>query len=201
MVNKRKQGLTQARAKLTSHRMRSATVGTHVPRRSSRHMNGEAVGFSSPRKRKRAARGIGNYSARHIVAKLVCTPVASAVANSPRTSNVRRASAASSRSRSACSWRLPSPPPSAWRRSSGRSMRSSGSRIPMQRRRSLLPRPMRRRSTRWCRPTSMRRARRRDDWRLIGAGARRRGDPRRHRRLDSPPCWVPAEGRQEAPAA
>ena len=58
MVNKRKQGLTQARAKLTSHRMRSATVGTHVPRRSSRHMNGEAVGFSSPRKRKRAARGI-----------------------------------------------------------------------------------------------------------------------------------------------
>ena len=58
MVNKRKQGLTQARAKLTSHRRRSATVGTHVPRRSSRHMNGEAVGFSSPRKRKRAARGI-----------------------------------------------------------------------------------------------------------------------------------------------
>lgn len=58
MVNKRKQGFTQARSKLTSHRMRSATVGTHVPRRSSRHMNGESVGFSSPRKQKRAARGI-----------------------------------------------------------------------------------------------------------------------------------------------
>ena len=143
MVNKRKQGLTQARAKLTSHRMRSATVGTHVPRRSSRHMNGEAVGFSSP-----AQKGSARLAASW---KLFCpshrrararrnTPVASAVANSPRTSNVRRASAASSRSRSACSWRLPSPPPSAWRRSSGRSMRSSGSRIPMQRRRSLLPR-------------------------------------------------------------
>lgn len=58
MVNKRKQGFTQARSKLTSHRMKSATVGTHVPRRSSRHMNGESVGFSSPRKQKRAARGI-----------------------------------------------------------------------------------------------------------------------------------------------
>lgn len=57
MVNKRKQGFTQARSKLTSHRMKSATVGTHVPR-SSRHMNGESVGFSSPRKQKRAARGI-----------------------------------------------------------------------------------------------------------------------------------------------
>lgn len=58
MVNKRKQGFTQARSKLTSHRMKSATVGTHVPRRSARHMNGESVGFSSPRKQKRAARGI-----------------------------------------------------------------------------------------------------------------------------------------------
>ncbi len=57
MVNKRKQGFTQARSKLTSHRMKSATVGTHVPR-SSRHMNGESVGFSSPRKQKRAARGV-----------------------------------------------------------------------------------------------------------------------------------------------
>ena len=92
MVNKRKQGLTQARAKLTSHRMRSATVGTHVPRRSSRHMNGEAVGFSSPRKRKRAARGIvetilpvtssGESSSqyRRIVAIAVCLLVAVAVA-------------------------------------------------------------------------------------------------------------------------
>ena len=60
MVNKRKQGFSQARSKLTSHRMKSATVGTHVPRRSSRHMNGASVGFSSPRKQKRAARGIVN---------------------------------------------------------------------------------------------------------------------------------------------
>ena len=58
MVNKRKQGFTQTRSKLTSRRMRTATVGTHVPRRSSRHMNGESVGFSSPRKQKRAERGV-----------------------------------------------------------------------------------------------------------------------------------------------
>ncbi|WP_302392051.1 LCP family protein [Eggerthella sinensis] len=58
MVNKRKQGFTQTRSKLTSRRMRTATVGTHVPRRSSRYMNGESMGFSSPRKQKRASRGI-----------------------------------------------------------------------------------------------------------------------------------------------
>lgn len=58
MVNKRKQGFTQARSKLVSHRMKSATVGTHVPRGSLRHMNGDSMGFSSPRKQKRAARGI-----------------------------------------------------------------------------------------------------------------------------------------------
>lgn len=57
MVDKRKQGFTQARSKLTSYRLKSATVGTHVPRRSSR-MNADSVGFSSPRKQKRAARGI-----------------------------------------------------------------------------------------------------------------------------------------------
>ncbi len=56
MVSRRK-GITAAQSKITSHRMRSATLGTHVPRRSSRHMNGDSVGFSSPRKQKRAQRG------------------------------------------------------------------------------------------------------------------------------------------------
>ncbi|MEG0790138.1 MAG: LCP family protein [Gordonibacter sp.] len=57
----RKKGFTAAQSKLTSHRMRSATVGTHVQRRarsSSRHMNADTVGFSNPRKRQRAARGV-----------------------------------------------------------------------------------------------------------------------------------------------
>lgn len=59
MIHRRKKGFSATHSKLTSRRLRSATVGTHVPRRpgSSRHMNGEAVGFSSPSKQKRAARG------------------------------------------------------------------------------------------------------------------------------------------------
>ena len=57
---KRKKGITAVQSKLTSHRMRSAQLGTHVQRRpqSSRHMNADAVGFSSARKKKRAARGV-----------------------------------------------------------------------------------------------------------------------------------------------
>lgn len=57
----RKRGFTAAQSKLTSHRMRSATVGTHVQRRvrsSSRHMNADSVGFSNTRKKQRAARGV-----------------------------------------------------------------------------------------------------------------------------------------------
>lgn len=54
---KRRKGFSAAQSKITSHRMRSATLGTHVPRRSKGYMNGESVGFSSPRKQKRAARG------------------------------------------------------------------------------------------------------------------------------------------------
>lgn len=59
MIQRRKKGFSATHSKLTSRRLRSATVGTHVPRRvrSSRHMNGETVGFSSPSKQKRAARG------------------------------------------------------------------------------------------------------------------------------------------------
>ncbi|RDB63181.1 LytR family transcriptional regulator [Gordonibacter sp. 28C] len=57
----RKKGFTATQSKLTSHRMRSATLGTHVPRRirpASARMNADAVGFSSTRKKKRAARGV-----------------------------------------------------------------------------------------------------------------------------------------------
>lgn len=60
---KRNRGFTAAQSKLTSHRMRSAMVGTHVPqkrRSSSTRMNADAVGFSNTRKKKRAARGVVN---------------------------------------------------------------------------------------------------------------------------------------------
>ena len=58
---RRKKGFTAAQSKLTSHRMRSAMLGTHVPRRirpASARMNADAVGFSSTRKKKRAACGV-----------------------------------------------------------------------------------------------------------------------------------------------
>ncbi|HIW76973.1 MULTISPECIES: LCP family protein [Gordonibacter] len=57
----KKKGFTASQSKLTSRRMRSATIGTHVQRRahsSSRHMNADAVGFSNSRKKRRAARGV-----------------------------------------------------------------------------------------------------------------------------------------------
>lgn len=57
MVNRRKKGFSATQSKLTSRRLRSATVGTHVPRRARSDMNGASMGFSSPRKQKRAARG------------------------------------------------------------------------------------------------------------------------------------------------
>ncbi len=60
----RKKGFTATQSKLTSHRMRSATIGTHVPQRaraSRRGMNAEAVGFSNSRKKRRAARGIVDH--------------------------------------------------------------------------------------------------------------------------------------------
>lgn len=55
---KRRKGFSATQSKITSLRIRSATVGTHVPKRSSRHMNAESVGFSSARKNKRATRGM-----------------------------------------------------------------------------------------------------------------------------------------------
>ena len=56
MVRKRKD-ITQINSKLTSRRMRSATLGTHVPKARPAHMNADQVGFSSPRRQKRAQRG------------------------------------------------------------------------------------------------------------------------------------------------
>ena len=56
MVRKRKD-ITQINSKLTSRRMRSATLGSHVPRVRPAHMNADQVGFSSPRRQKRAQRG------------------------------------------------------------------------------------------------------------------------------------------------
>ncbi|WP_337368366.1 LCP family protein [Senegalimassilia faecalis] len=56
MVRKRKD-ITQINSKLTSRRMRSATLGTHVPTSRPAHMNADQVGFSSPRRQKRAQRG------------------------------------------------------------------------------------------------------------------------------------------------
>ncbi len=59
MAVHRKKGITASRSKMTSRRLRTATIGTHAPgrARASRHMNGEAVGFSSRRKQRRATRG------------------------------------------------------------------------------------------------------------------------------------------------
>lgn len=57
----KKKGFTTTQSRLTSRRMRSATLGTHIPRRghtSSRHMNADSVGFSNSRKNKRASRGV-----------------------------------------------------------------------------------------------------------------------------------------------
>lgn len=64
MAIRKKKGFTASQSKLTSRRMHSATIGTHVPRRaapSSRRMNAEGVGFASSRKKKRAARGMVNH--------------------------------------------------------------------------------------------------------------------------------------------
>lgn len=57
MVQRR--NITTARSKNTSRRMKSATVGTHIKvPHNTRHMNADQVGFSSPRKQKRARRGM-----------------------------------------------------------------------------------------------------------------------------------------------
>lgn len=60
MVQRRKDPLSSRNVKRTSDQVRSSMVGAHVPRAGKpggRHMNADAVGFSSPRKSKRAARG------------------------------------------------------------------------------------------------------------------------------------------------
>ena len=54
---RRRQGFTAAQSKTTSRRLRTATVGTHVPRRSRADTNAASVGFSNPRKQRRATRG------------------------------------------------------------------------------------------------------------------------------------------------
>ncbi len=54
---KRRKGFSATQSKITSRRLRTATLGTHVPRRSRGRMNADSVGFSSARKQKRAARG------------------------------------------------------------------------------------------------------------------------------------------------
>ncbi len=60
----RKKGFRAIRLKLMSYRMRSATYGTHVPRRARparQDMNAKDVGFSNSRKKRRAARGIVDH--------------------------------------------------------------------------------------------------------------------------------------------
>lgn len=60
MVQRRKDPLSSRNVKRTSNQVRSSMVGAHVPRAGKpggRHMNADAVGFSSARKSKRAARG------------------------------------------------------------------------------------------------------------------------------------------------
>ncbi|WP_449316610.1 LCP family protein [Rubneribacter sp.] len=58
---RRRQGFTAAQSKTTSRRLRTATLGTHVPRKvRTGSMNAESVGFSSARRQRRAARGFVN---------------------------------------------------------------------------------------------------------------------------------------------
>ncbi len=60
MVQRRKDPLSSRNVKRTSDQMRSSMVGAHIPRAgrpNGRHMNADAVSFSSSRKAKRAARG------------------------------------------------------------------------------------------------------------------------------------------------
>lgn len=62
MVQRRKDPLSSRTVKRTSDQVRSSMLGAHVPRQRAgkpggRHMNADAVGFSSSRKSKRAARG------------------------------------------------------------------------------------------------------------------------------------------------
>ncbi len=54
---RRRNNINALNSKLTSRRMRSATLGTHVPKLRPEHMNADRVGFSSPRRQKRAQRG------------------------------------------------------------------------------------------------------------------------------------------------
>lgn len=55
-----RKGFNAAQLRTTSTHLRTATYGTHIPRRdrSTHHMNADSVGFSNGRKKKRAARGI-----------------------------------------------------------------------------------------------------------------------------------------------
>lgn len=91
--------ITQINSKLTSRRMRSATLGSHVPRVRPAHMNADQVGFSSPRRQKRAQRGY--------VSNVMPAPRArEAVPVMPEGSSSRRgSSAARSRSAWASLWR------------------------------------------------------------------------------------------------
>lgn len=58
---KRRKDINAASAKLTSYRMRNATLGTHVqPRRRPGHANASSVNFSSSRRHQRAQRGYVN---------------------------------------------------------------------------------------------------------------------------------------------
>ncbi len=58
---KRRKDINAASAKMTSYRMRNATLGTHVqPRRRPGHANASSVNFSSTRRHQRAQRGYVN---------------------------------------------------------------------------------------------------------------------------------------------
>ena len=61
----KKKGFSASQSKHTSRKMTSHTIGTHVAKggtpRHSRGMNASSVGFSSDRKKRRAARGIVDH--------------------------------------------------------------------------------------------------------------------------------------------
>ena len=64
----RKKGFSAASTKITSARMRRSQVGTHVEQRihhANKRMNASAVGFSSSRKKRRAARGLVDHVTPH----------------------------------------------------------------------------------------------------------------------------------------
>ncbi len=183
--------------------MRSATVAPIVPRRSTRHMKRRGRwDSSSPRKRKRALAASWKLfcpSHRRARRSSQYAPSRQPSRIRLRTSNVRRATAASSRSRSACSWRCRRRRRRRGDVSSGRSSEGGSAQgFDASVWRSLLPSRCEGVLTRWCRPTSMRRARESDGQAPTSSRCARRRETRAVTVVSIPPiaAGIAKDGKQ-----